>query len=332
MSVSAKEAREWAQSNLKGLLDSPYTPFCGKDGDGIDYEALRKLIRYCLKDLKHDGIYIGGIAAEFTALTVDERKKIAEAAIDEINKVNPKAIKIVGTHCLPVKDCVELTNHAKAIGADMAIIITPYYLAWGALGVKAYYKYVAERTNIPLAIQQSFPTGWIMSPAEIADLYNEIPALCAIKNAARKAGHSEEVHKLAPRMVIWETDLFAAGPGGLMKRGIVAPIVMGTGIYVYEVPDKLLYTQYFNLVVEGKFAEANELWFTSGLREIYDQVIMECPGRPGVLSHWGSTDKYRASLLGLPVGDYPHSRPPQYPMPEELKRGIRDAYVKAGYI
>ena len=35
------------------------------------------------------------------------------------------------------------------------------------------------------------------------------------------------------------------------------------------------------------------------------------PGRPDYFTHWGGAFKYAASVLGLPIGDYPHSRPPQ---------------------
>jgi len=49
--ASARDARDWASSNLRGLSDSLYTPFCGLDGDDIDYDAYPALIRYCLSDL-----------------------------------------------------------------------------------------------------------------------------------------------------------------------------------------------------------------------------------------------------------------------------------------
>jgi 4-hydroxy-tetrahydrodipicolinate synthase len=38
---------------LRGIGNSLYTPFCGKDGDDIDWDAYRTLVRYCVGDLKH---------------------------------------------------------------------------------------------------------------------------------------------------------------------------------------------------------------------------------------------------------------------------------------
>ena len=55
------------------------------------------------------------------------------------------------------------------------------------------------------------------------------------------------------------------------------------------------------------------------------------PARPGAFTHWGAGFKFGASLLGLPVGDYP-SRPPQTAFPDELKDPIREAYAASGFI
>ena len=53
--VTGKEAKDWASEHLWGNCSSLYTPFCGLDGDEIDYEALRALVRHCLVELDQDG-------------------------------------------------------------------------------------------------------------------------------------------------------------------------------------------------------------------------------------------------------------------------------------
>ena len=50
------------------------------------------------------------------------------------------------------------------------------------------------------------------------------------------------------------------------------------------------------------------------------------------VTHWGSAFKYCAHLNGLPVGDYPHSRPPQLKLTDDQKAQIKAAYVNAGLI
>jgi 4-hydroxy-tetrahydrodipicolinate synthase len=56
------------------------------------------------------------------------------------------------------------------------------------------------------------------------------------------------------------------------------------------------------------------------------------PGRPDYFTHWGGAFKYAASVLGLPIGDYPHSRPPQAQLPDEGRTQIRMAYQRFGLI
>ena len=59
-------------------------------------------------------------------------------------------------------------------------------------------------------------------------------------------------------------------------------------------------------------------------------ITINRPDRPE--SHWGGAFKYAASLLGLPIGDYPHSRPPQAELPDEGRAQIRTAYQRFGLI
>jgi 4-hydroxy-tetrahydrodipicolinate synthase len=56
------------------------------------------------------------------------------------------------------------------------------------------------------------------------------------------------------------------------------------------------------------------------------------PGRPDNFTHWGGAFKYAASVLGLPIGDYPHSRPPQAEVPDALKEQIDAAYQRLGLV
>ena len=72
--VTGKEAKDWAAEHLRGNCSSLYTPFCGLDGDDIDYDALRTLVRHCLVDLDQDGIWLTGGIAEFWSLTTEELK------------------------------------------------------------------------------------------------------------------------------------------------------------------------------------------------------------------------------------------------------------------
>ena len=58
--------------------------------------------------------------------------------------------------------------------------------------------------------------------------------------------------------------------------------------------------------------------------------LVQYPGPADYFTHWGEAFKYAASVIGLPIGDYPFSRPPQGLLPEEAKVHIRGALEAAG--
>jgi 4-hydroxy-tetrahydrodipicolinate synthase len=120
---------------------------------------------------------------------------------------------------------------------------------------------------------------------------------------------------------------------GWLEDGIVTPAQLGTAAYLDETPDNLRLSTYWKLIWDGQIDEAIRHYDESGLETLTTNRggWFTCyPGRPDYFSHWGEAFKFAASLLGLPVGDYPHSRPPQAYLPEEAKCQIRRAYENSG--
>lgn len=86
------QARSWARVALRGIGNSLYTPFCGTDGDDIDWDAYRTLVRYCVGDIGHEMLWCTSGIAEFWSLTIDERKRLLEVAIEEGRAANPDVV------------------------------------------------------------------------------------------------------------------------------------------------------------------------------------------------------------------------------------------------
>jgi len=333
----ANEAREWAHAKLTGTADSLYTPFSGKDGDDIDYDAYRAVVRYCLGDLDHDGLWITSGLSEWWALTMDERKRLVEVTVDEAKKVKPSAFIQACTMAMNAKDTVELTLQAQDAGADICYLQNPVMEAHGGPGMLEFFKYVADRTDIALGMFNSPSSGYEMTAAEIARVANEIPAMCAIKDASVAGGNGMIVGQLAPgALVYWDV---WAGPAsyfaGWVQLGWQSPCSLGGSNYLLEKPG----TKgggWMDLVLEGKLEDAREHWLATAtapnaggaMALTYTRV----PERPDYWTHWGSAFKYCAHLNGLPVGDYPHSRPPQLKLTDDQKAQIKAAYVNAGLI
>ena len=332
--ATARNAREWARVALRGIGNSLYTPFSGVDGDDIDWDAYRTLVRYCVGDLAHPMLWVTSGVGEFWSLTLPERKRLLEIAIDEAHKINPDVVIQSCTAALSAKDCLDLTLHAQEAGADVVYIQTPMMELHGGEGALAFFRYIADRTDIALGMFNSPSSGYVLNAAESARIVEEIPAVCATKEGAFRPANSRLLHELAADLVIWECDTTVYRAGWL-RAGIVGPAQLGTTGYLYETPQRRTLTEYWELIWNDKLVEAMDYATESGLDQFGVDMMswFTCyPARPDYFTHWGGAFKYAASLLGLPIGDYPHSRPPQAKLPEEGRTAIRAAYRRFGLI
>ena len=262
-------------------------------------------MRYCVSDLGHPMLWCTSGIAEFWSLTLDERKRLLEVAIEEARSANPDVVVQACTAAMTAKDCLDLTLHAQQAGADIA-----------------------------LGMFNSPSSGYVLTPSEGARIYDEVPAVCATKEGAFRPASSRLLHELAPDLALWECDKTVYRAGWL-RAGIVCPAQLGTAGYLYETPRRRLFSEYWDLIESDKLIEAMDFARDSGL----DQFEIDLgswwtcyPGRSDYFTHWGGAFKYAASLLGLPVGAYPHSRPPQAELPPEAKAQIEKAYRRLGLI
>jgi 4-hydroxy-tetrahydrodipicolinate synthase len=331
---NASDARAWAHSALRGIGDSLYTPFSGVDGDDIDWDAYRALVRHCVGDLRHPMLWVTSGVAEFWSLTIAERKRLLEVAIEEARAINPDVVVQSCTAALSAKDCLDLTLHAQQAGADIVYIQTPMMELHGGEGVLRFFRYINDRTDIALGMFNSPSSGYVLTAAESARIVDEIPAVCATKEGAFRPGNSRVLHDLAPELVIWECDTTVYRAGWL-RAGVVGPAQLGTTGYLYETPQRRILTEYWDLIWNDKLVEAMDYAVESGLDQFGVDVAswFTCyPGRSDYFTHWGGAFKYAASVLGLSVGDYPHSRPPQAKLPDEARAQIQTAYRRLGLV
>ena len=331
---SAREARDWARSGgLHGIGDSLYTPFSGPDGDEIDYDAYRALVRYCVGDLQHPMLWLTSGIAEWWSLTTDERKKLTEIAIAEARAIDPAVVVQACTAANSAKDAVELTLHAQEAGADIAYLQTPPMELHGGEGVLRFIRYVADRTDIALGLFNSPSSNYVMTPQEVARIYDEVPAVCATKEGSFKPSWSKALHALAPDLVIWECDLIVYD-AGWYQDGIVTSAQLGTCGYLYETPENKRYTRWFELIESGDLRAAKAHAEESGIARFSADMgswFTRYPGRPDYFTHWGSAFRHAAAVMGLPMGDYAESRPPQGILPEAAKAQLRRAVENAGF-
>jgi 4-hydroxy-tetrahydrodipicolinate synthase len=331
---SARDAREWAAAGgLRGIGDSLYTPFSGPAGDDIDWDAYRHLVRHCVGGLGHAMLWLTSGIAEWWSLTMRERKELLEVAVQEARAIAPDTVIQACTAAASPREALELTLHAQEHGADICYLQVPPMEVHAGEGVLRYFEYIAERTDIALGMFNSPSSGYVLTAREMAEIYHRVPAVVAVKEGVQDStSRTPVLHALAPELVIWECDLIVYSAGWL-QEGIVGPAQLGTAGYLFETPENKWYTRYWELIWDGKLAEAAAFSKESGLGRMQGELgpwFTVYPGRAEYFTHWGEAFKYAASVLGLPIGDYPYSRPPQGILPEEAKQQLRKAYENAG--
>jgi 4-hydroxy-tetrahydrodipicolinate synthase len=332
--VSARDARAWAaDGGLRGIGNSLYTPFTGRDGDDIDWDAYRTLVRYCVGDLDHAMLWLTSGIAEWWSLTLDERKQLLEVAVEEARAIKPDVVIEANTAAACAKDVVELTLHAQEHGADIAYVQTPPMEVHAGEGVLRFFRYLADRTDLALGMFNSPSSGYVLTPAEMAEIHRQVPAVVAVKEGVQDSiMPTLELHALAPELVIWECDTMVYEAGWL-QDGIVGPAQLGTAGYLMETPDDKWYSHYWELIWAGALEEARHFHQANAHRSgmgHYGRWTSQYPARPDYFTHWGEAYKVAASTIGLPVGDWLCSRPPQAVLPEAARTEIRDAFEASG--
>ena len=160
-----------------GCAAALVTPF---RGNRIDYDALESLIDWQL-DSGTDAIAILGTTGEPATVTDSERSAIIECAATRCARQAPL---IVGTGANDTRRAVALSMEAERLGADMLLVVTPYYNKASRDGLIEHYRAIADSVDIPV-IMYNVPgrTGMNLSPDTVAELAKH-PNLCAVKEAS----------------------------------------------------------------------------------------------------------------------------------------------------
>ncbi len=130
---------------LRGSYPPVITPFL-EDGD-VDYDSYRKLIEFQIAGGSH-GIVVNGTSSEPSVLTMEERKRLLEVAIEAVAGRLPV---VAATGSQSHAETVELTEHALAHNVDALMVVTPYYIRPPQRGLVAFYNDICKRAgNTPV--------------------------------------------------------------------------------------------------------------------------------------------------------------------------------------
>jgi len=199
---------------FRGSIVAIITPF--KKGK-VDEEGFRRLIEFQIEN-GTSAIVPVGTTGESATLDMEEHKRTLEIAVEAVRKRVPV---IAGTGGNSTAEAIELTEHAKKIGADATLQVTPYYNKPTQEGLYQHFKAIAKAVPLPQVLY-NIPgrTGVNMLPQTVARLA-EIPEIVAIKEASGSLGQMAEVVQLAGDKIT--LPILAIGGKGVIS--VVANIV-----------------------------------------------------------------------------------------------------------
>ncbi len=204
---------------IRGILIPVITPFDEKEL--VDEAMLRKLVDFYLK-VPVQGLFVLGSSGQGPVMSLAERKRAAEIAIDETRKRLPVVIH-VGT--ADTESTVELARHAAERGADAIAVVPPFYYSdHTEYEILAHYKAVAGQVPLPIFIYENPKyTGISISPDFARKMKEEIPAIRGIKVAYGMGSMLDYVRLFPPDVSVFtgNADLFGLVPFGL--AGMINP-------------------------------------------------------------------------------------------------------------
>jgi len=211
-----------------GSLVAIVTPM--SEGGALDLDALRRLIDWHIAE-GTDGIVIVGTTGESPTVTFDEHCLLIRTAVEQAAGRVPV---IAGTGANSTVEAIELTECAKAAGAQAGLSVVPYYNKPTQEGLYQHYKKIAEAVDLPLILYN-------VPGRTVADLSNDttlrlasVPGIVGVKDATGSMERAADLVRRAPKdFALYSGDdasampfMLLGGHGVISVTANVAPKLM----------------------------------------------------------------------------------------------------------
>ncbi len=242
---------------FQGSFTAIVTPF---RGEAVDYDALAELVEFQIAN-GTDGIVPCGTTGESATLSHEEHDQVVEFVVRQV-KGRIKVIAGAGSNSY--REALRLTRHAQEVGADGALVITPYYTKPTQRGMIEHFTKLARETAVPLVLY-NVPgrTGVNLEPATVARL-SEVPRIVAIKEASGSVDQTNMILSLCSIAVLSGDDMLTLPIMSVGGKGVISVIA---NVAPREV------SQMVRAGLEGRWEEARELHFR--LYQLFKALFIE---------------------------------------------------------
>jgi len=206
---------------IKGVLSALITPF--DVAGGIDEVALRAVVDRSIDGGVH-GVVACGSTGEFTSISSDQRRRVVEITVAQVGGRVPV---VAQTGALSTAEAIRLSRHAESVGADVVMLVAPYYEPLSQELMARYMRSVAESVSIPVMLYNNpSATGVNLLPETVGALARQVENIQYVKNTtADMAQTADLIHNYQDVISTiggWDTLLLAALVEG------VAGVMVGT--------------------------------------------------------------------------------------------------------
>lgn len=316
LKYSRQQAKAHARATMRGIWAAALMPFA--DDLSIDEAGFRRNIDHWIEDLRIDGFFIAGKQGEFYAMSVDERKRCFDLAVDACAG---RAQTIMSCSDQNMDVVIDLARHAQSCGADYIVVHAPVLHFTHAQDetLARYYETIASKVDIGIALWSHPDSGYLMSPA-LCNRLADIETVVAIKYSVPRPMYAELTRLAGDRILVSTAS---------EEEWLDNILDLGWQLYLCSSPPYLIQTArdrrmraYTDAAFAGRADEARRL------RDSLAPVRQALRGtRPAEKPH--AHQKYWQTLLGQAGG---RVRPPMLDLTEDEKRITRTAFDACGLV
>lgn len=277
------------------VLTAMVTPF-GSDGS-LDLQGAQALARFLTTEGGSDGLVVAGTTGESPTLTHDEQIDLIAAVVEAVD-----APVVAGAGSNDTDAAIELSRRASEAGAAGLLHVAGYYNRPSQAGLSEHFRACAQSTDLPILLYD-IPgrTGRKIATETMAELFNTVPNIVGVKDAAADPAETARLLTLSPP----DTEVYSGDDGltlPLLAIGAVGTI--GVATHWAGIETGRMLAAFFAGDVHTA-AQINRRLIPSYEFETGDAAPNPVPA------------KAMLRVMGLPSGP---TRPPMGPEPEGLQQ------------
>jgi 4-hydroxy-tetrahydrodipicolinate synthase len=263
-----------ATDRIRGSITALITPF--KNGE-LDEPAFRRLIEWQLAE-GTSGLVPVGTTGESPTLSHREHMRAVELCVQTAERRVPV---IAGAGSNSTREAIELTRHAKEVGADAALSVAPYYNKPTQEGLYRHFAAIAEAVDLPLVLYNIPGRSVVEIAVETLARLAQIPNIIGVKDATGNLARASRDRGALP-----DSFIRLSGDDGT-ALGFMAHGGRGCISVTSNVAPKLC-AEFQAACLAGDYATA--LTYQDRLMALHEALFCEASPAP---------TKYAASLLGI---------------------------------